>query len=82
MGFALGEILPTNVGAIYFEKGDIAFKGIYPLIDNLFCKKHFNEVRFINKQEDMGLEGLRKSKLSYNPVKLHNRFVAKKVSDA
>lgn len=82
VGFALGEILPTNVGAIYFEKGDIEFKGIYPLIDNLFCKQHFNEVRLINKQEDMGLEGLRKSKLSYNPVKLLNRFVARKVSDA
>ena len=82
VGFALGEIMPTNVGAIYFEKGDIAYKGIYPLIDNLFSKTHFKEVKYINKQEDMGLEGLRKSKLSYNPVKLVNRFVAKKVENA
>lgn len=79
IGFALGEILPSNVGAIYFEKGDIEYKGIYPLLDNLFCKKHFDGVKYVNKQEDMGLEGLRKSKLSYHPVKLVDRYVAKKV---
>ncbi|MBQ8177636.1 MAG: DUF2156 domain-containing protein [Clostridia bacterium] len=79
IGFALGEILPTNVGAIYFEKGDIEYKGIYPLLDNLFSKKHFGSVKYVNKQEDMGLEGLRKSKLSYHPVKFAERYVAKKV---
>ena len=79
VGFALGEILPTNIGALYFEKGDIDYKGIYPVLDNLFCKKHFGGVKYINKQEDMGLEGLRKSKLSYNPIKLAERFIAKKV---
>lgn len=79
IGFALGEILPTGVGCIYFEKGDIEYKGIYPLLDNAFCKKHFaNGVRYVNKQEDMGLEGLRKSKLSYQPVKFVVRYIAEK----
>ncbi len=81
VGFALGEILPNGIGAIYFEKGDIDYKGIYPLLDNAFCKKHFSNgaVKYINKQEDMGLEGLRKSKLSYNPIKFAPRYTAKKV---
>ena len=80
IGFALGEILPSGIGTIYFEKGDINYKGIYPLLDNAFCKKHFSSgVRYINKQEDMGLEGLRKSKLSYHPVKFAERYLAKKV---
>ncbi len=81
VGFALGEILPNGIGAIYFEKGDIDYKGIYPVLDNAFCKKHFanGEVKYINKQEDMGLEGLRKSKLSYNPIKFAPRYTAKKV---
>ena len=79
IGFALGEILPSGIGAIYFEKGDVEYKGIYPLLDNAFCKKHFaGGVRYINKQEDMGLEGLRKSKLSYNPIKFAERYVARK----
>ncbi len=81
VGFALGEIMPNGIGAIYFEKADVEYKGIYPLLDNAFCKKHFSGgvVKYINKQEDMGLEGLRKSKLSYNPVKFAVRYTAKKV---
>lgn len=81
IGFAVGEILPNGIGAIYFEKGDIDYKGIYPLLDNAFCKKHFDGgvVKYINKQEDMGVEGLRKSKLSYNPVKFAERYNAKKI---
>lgn len=79
IGFALGEIMPNGIGAIYFEKGDVDYKGIYPLLDNAFCKKHFsNGVKYVNKQEDMGLEGLRKSKLSYHPVKFAKRYKAKK----
>ena len=77
-GFVGGEVLPNNVGVIYFQKGDIQYRGIYPLIDNLFCKTHFDlpTLRYINKQEDMGIEGLRKSKESYNPVKLADRYIA------
>lgn len=77
-GFCLGEVLPTNVGAIYFQKADIAYRGIYPLIDNLFIKKRFADVQFVNKQEDMGLEGLRKSKLSYHPYMLVERWKAQR----
>lgn len=77
-GFVTGEVLPNGIGVIYFEKGNVEFRGMYPLIDNLFCKKHFDrpDVRYVNKQEDMGLEGLRKSKESYRPVKLAERYVA------
>ena len=76
--FAAGEILPSNVGALYFEKANIDYRGIYPVLDNLFCREHFASVRYINKQEDMGLEGLRKSKQSYHPVRMAERYTAVK----
>lgn len=76
--FAAGEILPNNVGALYFEKANIDYRGIYPVLDNLFCKAHFASVRYVNKQEDMGLEGLRKSKQSYHPVTMAERYTAVK----
>ena len=44
-GFAAGEILPNGIGALYFEKGNIDYRGIYPTLDNLFCAKHFASVR-------------------------------------
>lgn len=82
-GFVSGEILPNGVGTVYLEKGDISYRGIYPLIDNLFCKSMFEgkDVRYVNKQEDMGIEGLRKSKESYRPIKLADRYIATKWFD-
>lgn len=77
-GFCVGEIMPHNVGAIYFQKANVEYKGIYALLDHLFCQKHFLNVPFINKQEDMGLSGLRKSKESYYPVCLVNKFTLSK----
>ena len=35
-GFVSGEVMPNGVGVIYFEKGDVSYRGVYPLIDNLF----------------------------------------------
>lgn len=68
IGFSFGEITPSNVGIVHIEKGDINYEGIYPFVNQQFAQKHFAGVRYINRQEDMGLEGLRKSKQSYYPV--------------
>lgn len=80
VGFAAGEILPNQIGGLYFEKGDINYRGIYPFLDNLYCKTHFQEVRYINKQEDMGIPGLKQSKESYYPVQMAKLFSARRVS--
>lgn len=68
IAFCFGEITPSNVGIVHFEKGDINYEGVYPFINQRVAQKHFKDVRFINRQEDMGLEGLRKSKQSYYPA--------------
>ena len=78
VGFCVGEILPTKIGVIHFQKADISYRGCYALIDNLFVKKRFSQIKYVNKQEDMGIEGLRKSKLSYRPIRLVERWKAKK----
>ena len=78
IGFCLGEILPTEVGVIHFQKADTSYRGSYQLIDNLFVKKRFSKIKYVNKQEDMGLVGLRKAKLSYRPIQLVERWKAVK----
>ncbi len=78
VGFVAGELMANGVGAIYFEKADIAYKGIYPLIDNLFCKAHFEQVELVNRQEDLGIAGLKKSKTSYCPIGFAEVYSAKK----
>lgn len=78
VGFCAGQLLPNSTGVLFFEKGNFDYKGIYPLIDNLFIQTHFAGARIINKQEDLGLAGLRKSKLSYHPIRLLERYEAAK----
>ncbi|MDE5616700.1 MAG: phosphatidylglycerol lysyltransferase domain-containing protein [Clostridia bacterium] len=77
IGFSLGEITPSDVGITHIEKGDVNYEGIYPYLCNAFAKKHFANVRFINRQEDMGLEGLRKSKRSYHPIGFCEKYAVK-----
>lgn len=74
VGFTLGEISASNVGIVHVEKCDINYDGIYPKINNLFVKKHFQNVRIINRQEDLGIEGLRKSKQSYYPIAFCKKY--------
>lgn len=78
IGFSLGEITPSGVGITHIEKGDINYDGVYSYLCQAFAKKHFSRVRLINRQEDMGLEGLRKSKLSYRPIGFCKKIVVKK----
>lgn len=68
VGFSLGEITPNNIGIVHFEKANIEYEGSYSMLTNCFAKAFLSETRLINRQEDMGMEGLRKSKQSYYPV--------------
>lgn len=68
--FTIGERLNSNTMCVHIEKADTSYQGLYPAINNQFCKAFADKFRYVNREEDMGLEGLRKSKLSYNPVYL------------
>lgn len=66
----LGSKLSEDTFDIHFEKAlDIA-DGAYAAINNGFARylrEKYPQVRWLNREDDMGLEGLRKAKLSYNP---------------
>lgn len=74
-GFAIGFI-SNNVGIILFEKANTTCTGIYTFLENQFIKNNFSNTLYINRQEDMGIASLRKSKLSYNPEFLEKKFFA------
>ena len=70
LAVAIGSPLSENTFDIHFEKAlDIA-DGAYPAINQGFAsylrEKH-PEVQWLNREDDMGMEGLRKAKLSYCP---------------
>lgn len=71
----IGEKLNSETYCVHIEKADISYDGIYAGINNCFAKAVAADYKFINREEDMGLEGLRKSKLSYHPAFILNKYI-------
>ena len=68
IALSIGERLNSDTFCVHIEKADTNYEGIYPLINNCFVKNEACNIKYINREEDMGIEGLRKAKRSYNPV--------------
>ena len=73
--FSIGEKLNENCALIHIEKADTAYNGIYAAINNEFVKNEWCEFEYINREEDMGAEGLRKAKLSYRPHHMVKKYI-------
>ena len=71
----IGEQLSSDTFCVHIEKADTAYNGIYAGINNCFAKSACADFKYINREEDLGLEGLRKSKLSYRPAFLLNKNI-------
>lgn len=71
----IGERLNSDTFCVHIEKADRNFDGIYTGICNKFVNACTEGFTYINREEDLGIEGLRKSKLSYHPVFLLNKYI-------
>ena len=65
VAMSIGSRISDEVCDVNFEKA-VEIDEAYAVINNEFAK-HFDGFTLFNREEDMGLEGLRKSKLSYHP---------------
>lgn len=57
-----------NCTTIYVEKGDTNYKGVYAAIVKLTAQCISKKCKYINREDDLGIPGLKKSKESYNPI--------------
>jgi len=73
--FTLGQPLNSEVFVIHAGKALYEYEGIYSKINQCFAEKNCAGYKYINREEDMGVEGLRKSKMSYHPARLVNKSV-------
>lgn len=76
VAFALGSLMRGNTAVIHFEKADAAYQGLYSVINKLVLDNAFPEAEFVNREEDMGIRGLRKAKNSYGPVRMIHKYEA------
>lgn len=73
---AVGERLNSETFVVHFEKALREYADAYTVINNELCKNIQNEYKFINREEDLGIPGLRKAKLSYHPCDFVEKYSA------
>ncbi len=80
LGFSLGEMCSGDTFDVHFEKAEIAVNGAYPMVcrelTRMLMARH-PQLVYINREDDMGLESLRRSKLSYKPEYLLEKYIAR-----
>ena len=77
--FTMGEYLNPDMALIHIEKANPNIRGLYPYINQQFLVHEFSDVDFVNREEDLGIEGLRKAKLSYHPVRFVEKYTVREV---
>ena len=66
-----------NIALIHIEKANQNIKGLYQYINQQFLLNEFPNVKYVNREEDLGLDGLREAKLSYHPCKFIEKYSIK-----
>ena len=75
----LGSFLTEQTFDVQFEKAIEGYDGAYTMINYGFARylrKKYPNLKWLDREEDMGLEGLRKAKLSYCPAYLLEKYWA------
>ena len=67
VAFTYGAAITTDTFDICVEKADRRVEGAFAIINQQFAQHLPEQYIFLNREEDMGLPGLRKAKLSYHP---------------
>ena len=72
--FTFGELLNAATAVVHIEKANPEIPGLYAAINQKYCELYWAGVDFVNREQDLGEEGLRKAKLSYHPDHLVEKY--------
>ena len=78
IAFSFGAPINHNTFGVHVEKAAVNSEGVYAVINKEFAASLPEKYIFLNREEDLGILGLRQAKLSYNPVLLLEKFAAVK----
>ena len=65
----------ATIPIIHIEKANPEIRGLYQFINQQFLLAEFPEVKLVNREDDLGQEGLRKAKMSYNPCGFARKYL-------
>jgi hypothetical protein len=72
--FSIGELLNPDTAVIHIEIISPKYDGLSQLMNREFVKNELASYAFINREQDMGVPGLRRAKLSYQPHHLVEKY--------
>lgn len=74
--YAIGSYNASKqIAYVHIEKADASVRGLYPMINQQFLLQEYPNALYVNREDDMGLESLRKAKMSYYPVERGRKFM-------
>lgn len=76
VAYTIGEPINSDTFIIHIEKAFTAYRGAYPTIAREFLSHEVADYKYINREDDAGDDGLRKAKLSYQPVFFEEKYFA------
>ena len=74
VAFTMGRPLNSDTFIVHIEKAFSDVPGAYPMINQQFVTHNCADFEYVNREDDVGDEGLRKAKLSYKPAILLEKF--------
>jgi hypothetical protein len=81
IAYSMGHPLNSDTFVVHFEKAFDDIRGAYQMINQQFALNCCEGYTYLNREDDTGLEGLRKAKLSYLPHTLLKKYDAKLVAE-
>ena len=82
VAFTMGDPLSSDTYDVHFEKAYGELQGAYAMINREFARRvrqRHPQVKYLNREDDMGVEGLRKAKESYYPDLMVEKYAAERV---
>ena len=79
VAFSMGNRIREDTFDVNFEKARADINGAYPMVNREFARcihEKYPQIRFLNREDDMGIAGLRQAKESYFPDILLEKFIA------
>lgn len=77
IAYTMGARLNADTLVVHVEKAFAEIQGAYPMINQQFVTNECQDFTYVNREDDLGEEGLRKAKLSYYPEILLNKYEAR-----
>ena len=82
VGFSMGNRIREDMFDVNYEKALAAVNGAYPMVNREFARylhEKYPAVQFLNREDDMGIPGLRKAKESYYPDILLEKYIGEAI---